>query len=157
MSIRIKSISKGNIEYFKKALKNLSRLTPFPEKAFIQFDKRIDNYSFLQKREEEVNLLAINDRNEIIGVLNGTGIEGGVGTIIWLLVSKKEKNKGLGSMMFKKACNLYIELGAHKVKLTVPEKGTTKFYEKQGMKLEGFHPNHWWGMDIWSMGIILKN
>ncbi len=102
----------------------------------------IDNWLFLIAKEND----------KINGVLLGTPLEGGVGTIIWLLVDKQNQNKGIGGLLFKEACSQYKKKGAHKVKLTVPDFEIVSFYIKQGMLLEGTHKNHWWGADFWAMG-----
>ena len=92
---------------------------------------------------------------ELAGVLLGSSPEGGVATIIWLMVDRRYQRRGFGSTLFKYACRLYREMGCHKIKLTVSQKNTIRFYEIQGMQVEGFHKNHWWKMDMWSLGKIL--
>ena len=96
--------------------------------------------------------LTANIDHSIEGVLLGTPVEGGVGTIIWVLVDTTKQKKGVGGQLFREACDRYRAMGAHKVKLTVPDRKTVNFYLKQGMQLEGEHKNHWWGADFWAMG-----
>ena len=151
MIANVTALKYADIEVFKKAVITLSRQTPFPDQAFNNFDRIVNEFDFKQYLNFNVNLLLKNQDGEILGVVNGTGIEGGVGTIIWLLIDSRFKKLGFGSILFKSACEKYKELGAHKIKLTVPEKTTVEFYKKQNMLLEGFHPNHWWNMDMWSM------
>jgi GNAT superfamily N-acetyltransferase len=111
-----------------------------------KIEKEIGNWLFLT---------AVDDGNDINGLILGTPPEGGVGTIIWVLVNNNNQQKGIGSHLFNYAKLWYKQKGAHKIKLTVPDKKTVNFYLKQGMKLEGEHLNHWWNNDFWSMGIDL--
>jgi GNAT superfamily N-acetyltransferase len=90
-----------------------------------------------------------------VGLILGTPPEGGVGTIIWVLVDAGTQGKGIGRLLFEKACDEYRKKGSHKVKLTVPDEKTVRFYEKVGMTLEGVHRMHWWKSDFWAMGKIL--
>ncbi|QNL20592.1 GNAT family N-acetyltransferase [Hyphobacterium sp. CCMP332] len=108
----------------------------------------------VKSSKDWVFLLAL-DENKPSGVILGTPVEGGVGTIIWVLVDNTNQKKGIGTALFHEACKLYKEKKAHKVKLTVPNRRTVEFYEKVGMVLEGEHKNHWWGNDFWSMGLQL--
>ena len=62
----------------------------------------------------------------------------------------------VGKALFAEAVKAYREKGAHKIKLTVPQEETVRFYEKQGMELEGVHRNHWWNHDFWAMGINIE-
>ena len=103
-----------------------------------------DNWIFLE---------AVDEKDIIIGILMGTPLEGGVGTIIWVLVDNNYQKKGIGRDLFQNAINLYKLKGGHKVKLTVPDEKTTDFYKKNGMRVEGFHSNHWWKQDFWALGI----
>src|SRR5258705_4668971 len=48
--------------------------------------------------------LMAKDNNKTDGILLGAPVEGGVGTIIWVLVDKQSQNKGIGSLLFKEAC-----------------------------------------------------
>jgi ribosomal protein S18 acetylase RimI-like enzyme len=105
----------------------------------------LDSWVFIEAR----------DQDKLEGIVLGTPVEGGVGTIIWLLVSDNNQRQGTGSILFEEACRVYKGKGAHKVKLTVPDEATTGFYIKQGMILEGLHKNHWWNCDFWAMGIQL--
>jgi len=111
-----------------------------------KIDNQISKYLFLRAK---------NENGETLGLVLGTPTEGGVGTIVWLLVNKKFQNQKVGSELFKEAVNWYKERNAHKLKLTVPEESTTKFYIKQGMMIEGEHKNHWWKNDYWTMGLFI--
>lgn len=90
-----------------------------------------------------------------IGLVSGPSPEGGVGTIIWMLVSENYRNKKIGKHLLLHACQFYQHLGCHKLKLTAPSERAKEFYLKQGMILEGFHPNHWWKTDFWSLSKII--
>jgi GNAT superfamily N-acetyltransferase len=94
-------------------------------------------------------------RTEVAGVLICTQPEGGVATILWLIVGKNYRGGGLGSDLFQKACQWAKTAGCHKIKLTAASKEAVRFYTQLGMKVEGFHRDHWWHMDFWSLGIQL--
>jgi len=110
-----------------------------------KIEERITNNS-------DLLLLAWND-NQPAGLVSGTHPEGGVGTIIWLLVDEKYRGKNIGKELLKQALQYYRDHGCHKLKLTAPSKQAKDFYLAQGMKLEGFHENHWYKTDFWALGI----
>jgi ribosomal protein S18 acetylase RimI-like enzyme len=107
-------------------------------------------------RDNRYLLLAAREERELIGVVIGTPPEGGVGTIQWLLIVPSSRGEGVGRRLFEAACGRFRSLGCHKIKLTAPNQKAVKFYEKQGMKVEGFHPDHWWHRDFWSLGKKLQ-
>ncbi len=153
--MEIIGISSAEAEKYLDALNDLIVTTiKLPEAAIQHYINQwtidrmkscVDSWVFIEAREQD----------KLEGVVLGTPVEGGVGTIIWLLVNNHKQKKGVGSILFREACRIYKEKGAHKVKLTVPDELTIDFYVKQGMKLEGVHKNHWWNCDFWAMGIQL--
>jgi RimJ/RimL family protein N-acetyltransferase len=145
----------AEIRNYVEALARLIKSTVnLPDSAIQHFAKEWTDERMKSCISTWVFLMA-RDQGEIIGVLLGTPVEGGVGTIIWVLVDKSKQKQGIGGILFKEACEIYKDKGSHKVKLTVPDEQTTKFYIKLGMQLEGVHRNHWWHVDFWSMGIQL--
>lgn len=90
-----------------------------------------------------------------VGIVSGPPPEGGVGTIVWLLIQEKMRGAHVGSTLFKLACDYYKSIHCHKLKLTAPSQKARDFYHKVGMQEEGFHPQHWWNADYWSFGIKL--
>jgi GNAT superfamily N-acetyltransferase len=101
--------------------------------------------------------LTVWNGDELQGFVVGNAPESGVATIIWLLVKKPYQSQGVGAVLFKRACELYKERGAHKVKLTASVERARDFYVNQGMQEEGFHPEHWWRVDFWVLGKILDD
>ena len=125
----------------------------FPEEALRHYRETWTDEEIAQRAQsQEYVLLAARKDGELIGILIGTPPEGGVGTVPWLLVSPKCRGQGIGNRMFDEACSRYRAMGCHKVKLTAPNKRAVRFYEKQGMRVEGFHANHWWRLDFWALG-----
>jgi ribosomal protein S18 acetylase RimI-like enzyme len=125
----------------------------FPEQALGYFRDSLTVDSIAQQAQNPKQvLLAARRKGELVGLLLGTPPEGGVATIVWVLVAPECRREGIGCQMFQEACRRYRDLGCHKVKLTVPNEQTVQFYEKQGMQVEGFHANHWWHVDFWSLG-----
>ena len=148
-------LDKQDSNYFLQALNELvNENINLPKKA-------IDHYLSLWDVEKiksvsgQYVLIVAKENEKIIGLVLGTPPEGGVGTIIWVLVSQEYQKTGIGQQLMNKAIYTYKEKGAHKIKLTVPDEGTVKFYEKLGMIVEGHHVNHWWNHDFWAMGLII--
>lgn len=154
MSIAISPIQPGQAETVRNLLIKISTESfDFPGEALQSYWQAwtVETIGRCAQNARQV-LLAVWDGTEPVGLLLGTPPEGGVATIIWMLVAGKYRSQGIGGRMFKEACTRYKAIDCHKVKLTVPTEAAKKFYEKQGMVVEGFHPNHWWGKDFWSMG-----
>ncbi|CAN5375598.1 hypothetical protein BH09BAC3_BH09BAC3_13160 [soil metagenome] len=153
--MEIKQVSTDEVGEFHSALSCLIRSTmQLPDVALDHYTHQwselklktcLDSWLFLVAKEND----------KIAGLVLATPVEGGVGTIIWLLVDSDVQKKGLGTSLFNEACKIYKSKGAHKLKLTVPDESTTSFYIKQGMILEGIHRKHWWKNDFWAMGIQL--
>jgi ribosomal protein S18 acetylase RimI-like enzyme len=91
----------------------------------------------------------------VAGLLYGSAMEGGVGTILWLGVDEACRGNAVGRALLDATEAFYAGTGGHKIKLfcnTVPAR---RFYEHCGYQVEGFHPRHWWGMNCWSIGKVL--
>ena len=152
--IEIKEVSQSEISQYLFALRSLINSNiNLPEEAKNSYVSQWDEEKISLQLNKWLFLSSQDEDNSTVGVLLGTPIEGGVGTIIWVLVDKKAQNKRIGSQLFRKASDWYKNKGAHKLKLTVPEEKTVEFYTKQGMAVEGEHTNHWWNHKFWSMGL----
>lgn len=91
-----------------------------------------------------------------VGLLFGAPPENtGVGTIIWLGVAEGQRGAGLGTQLMQAAFGAYRERGCHKVKIYTETEAAKAFYVKLGMEVEGFHPQHWWRVNFWSLGVQL--
>src|SRR6266545_747920 len=93
--------------------------------------------------------------DELIGLVSGAAPEGGVGTVMWLLVDARWRGRRAGRALYDASCRAYRDLGAHKMKLTAPSERAKGFYEICGMRLEGVHPNHWYHATFFSLGVVL--
>jgi GNAT superfamily N-acetyltransferase len=154
--IEIREINLSDTESYLDSLRRLIDTTiNLPSKAKDSYKKQWNSDAIKKQFGNSLFLIALDESNSIVGLILGTPSEGGVGTIIWVLVDKNQQHHGLGTKMFEQAKEWYIQKGAHKIKLTVPDKSTVSFYLKQGMIIEGEHPNHWWNNNFWSMGLIL--
>jgi GNAT superfamily N-acetyltransferase len=154
--IIIKEVGQSDSEAYLNSLKKLIDETiDLPQKAKDSLKNQWNFESINRQIGSWLFLVAADDANSINGLILGTSIEGGVGTIVWLLVDRNLQQKGLGTKLFEAAKVWYKLKGAHKIKLTVPDKSTVGFYLKQGMTLEGEHLDHWWNHNFWSMGVIL--
>lgn len=156
MKPQIRKVKLNELDEFCDVLMKLAHGTGYFPKEAIDHYKKSLSASYLRENLNKFILLAAIMDGEVIGVLYGTPQEGGVGTIVWLLVDPKYQKTGLGKNFFSLALKEYKKKGCHKLKLTVPKEEIIYFYTKQGMQLEGTHLNHWWNMTIWSMGITIK-
>ncbi len=91
----------------------------------------------------------------ITGVVLCSRPEGGVATIIWLIVGEAHQGAGQGVLLLQAACDWARRQGCHKIKLTASSPDAIRFYERNGMDVEGYHPSHWWSIDFWSLGMQL--
>lgn len=126
--------------------------TYFPQEAKAVYLKslNIDNLKNKLITGNEIILLA-ESQSQICGFLFGGVPEGGIGTIIWLIVGSDYQGLGIGSLLLKSCITTYQGLNTHKVKLTVHDNRALKFYLREGFSIEGHHPNHWWGIDFYSL------
>ena len=156
MNLKIESLLPSDAREFSRALNLFAEGSGFSQAALEQYNQRwtAETIAFAAEKKEGI-LLAAKETGEIIGLVMGTPPEGGVATIIWLLVSPDHIRKGIGRMLFLEACHQYRSIGCHKVKLTTTSRKAVGFYKTQGMQIEGYHPEHWWHMDFWSLGILL--
>lgn len=92
---------------------------------------------------------------QAVGLLFGAPEDSGVGTIIWLGVADSQRGSGLGAKLMRAAFADYKARGCHKVKVYTETQTAKQFYLKLGMKEEGFHPQHWWQVNFWSLGMQL--
>ena len=151
--IDIKEVNADNAESYVLSLSSLIESTiKLPIEAKDSYKQQWSTEKLITQIGKWLFLIATDENNNTIGVILGTPIEGGVGTIIWVLVDNTSQQKRVGSQLFEIAKEWYKNKGAHKIKLTVPDRETVEFYTKQGMVLEGEHLNHWWNADFWSMG-----
>lgn len=122
----------------------------FPEEALFEYNRpeRISKNIIMSARDRE--------NRSLLGVLACLPPEGGVMTILWLIVSPEYRKHGIGSILLDAACGIAINSGCHKIKLTTNSKEAVNFYKKKGMIIEGVLKNHWWHMDFWSMGKFLN-
>lgn len=128
----------------------------FPREAVTDYLKPWTPDAVISRLERDDGvLIAAFAADEAIGLVSGTGPEGGVGTIIWLLVDTPWRGHKAGRALYRAAFDAYRALGAHKMKLTAPSEEAKRFYEGCGMRVEGVHPKHWYGMDFISLGVTL--
>jgi ribosomal protein S18 acetylase RimI-like enzyme len=128
----------------------------FPSVALEHFRQSFTDRQLAKRIKSSDGPIFIASKNGCLaGVLVGSLPEGGVGTIIWLIVSSEFRGLGAGKALFKQACKTYHSMGCHKVKLTATTPEAVKFYKKLGMSVEGQHISHWWMLDFWSLGKLL--
>ena len=130
--------------------------TDFSNEAIAYYQASVFKPELITQRLDQLVALWSFGDGAKTGILYGTPPEGGVATIVWLLVDPKFQGEGIGAQLYQEAVLRYKEMGAHKIKLNTPSERAARFYERVGMKLEGFHPAHWWKADSWSMGMELE-
>ncbi|MBO6556827.1 MAG: GNAT family N-acetyltransferase [Pseudomonadales bacterium] len=143
-------------QYLNKLGEFIRESIELPEKALTHYAHQFNEQQVAELSELWLFLVCVSETGEIEGLILGSPQEGGVATIVWLLVSKNSQGLGLGKKLFANACDHYRRKGAHKLKLTTSEETTTNYYKTLGMRLEGIHKNHWWEHDFWAMGLDLN-
>lgn len=154
--VEISRVSLSEVSEYTARLHELVVSTiDLPTEALEKYNTTWSEKTISNSLEELVLVKAVAD-SAIVGVVLGVKPEAGVGTIIWVLVDGQTQKGGIGSKMLDYAFRQYRNKGAHKVKLTAPAKEIVGFYEKNGMQLEGFFPNHWYNRDFWQLGKTLN-
>lgn len=126
----------------------------FPDRALAYFRETLVGEELERRvREPNVPFFLARIGSELVGVAVGAKPEGGVGTIVWLIVSPDHRGEGIGTRLFAEIAETYRSLGCHKMKLTASTVQARTFYERMGMNVEGHLKKHWWGMDFWSLGM----
>ncbi len=120
----------------------------FPEEAVRHFRASINTPPH--------TIIGAKIHDEVVGVIVCLPPEGGVMTVQWLVVSRGFRGQGVGTRLFDEACRLAIRSGCHKIKLTVTTPESVDFYRHRGMTIEGVFKDHWWHLDFWAMGKVLR-
>ena len=160
MRTGISIVRPGNVHEIRVLYEQLVvEMYPSPDarKYFLQQWKEQDLSEACRVDAECVVISASDDLETVIGFLYGGRLEGGVGTVFWLGVDPGHRRNGIGHDLLVQAEIDFADRGAHKVKLFCNTSMARKFYLRCGYQEEGFHPNHWWNMDCWSMGKSLSN
>ena len=128
----------------------------FPEDAINKYkeDWQEDSVYKAVANKDKVMIVA-KYKSRIIGLLFGSSLNGGVGSIIWVAVSRDQRGRGIGKLLCEKAENEYRNKGAHKIVLYTETLSGKRFYERIGYVHEGTHPKHWWGIDHYCLAKIL--
>ena len=153
MSVEIRTVQPAEGAEVASVLQALiARELAFPAEALRHFQKQWTAVGIDEASRGGRHVLRVAWQEErIVGVLVGMPPEGGVGTIIWALVDGEHQRRGIGARLMAESFAAYRGIGAHKVKLTAPNRAAVSFYERAGMRVEGHHPNHWWRMEFWSL------
>lgn len=126
----------------------------FPEEAMRHYRGSLTGGEFTRRVQDPRQvLLAARRQGQMVGVVAGSAPEGGVATIVWLLVTAGARGSGLGTRLFLEACARYRAMGCHKIKLMATSPDAVRFYERCGMSVEGYHPDHWWHLNFWALGM----
>ncbi len=155
----VENLTGKDIRKTKKLFDNIlddTFITTFPQIAIDKYkqDWQEKNIKNAIDDKEKVMIIAKMD-NEIVGLLFGSGLNGGVGNIIWIAVSSEYRGTGVGKLLCEKAEKEYQKKNAHKIVLYTETASGKKFYERIGYSHEGTHPKHWWGVDHFCMAKIL--
>lgn len=80
---------------------------------------------------------------------------GGVVEIHWLMTDKNHQNKGLASAMLKFIDQLFVDQGAHLLRLGA-DKRNLDFYQKRGYEIIGHIDEHYFGTEDYLMAKTLQ-
>lgn len=142
------------IHFFNKNL--VTSFPYFSNKARASYSEVFHPENIKQKIASNREIIYIAKTNtETKGLIFGSPPEGGIGTIIWLMVDAQHQGQGIGLCLLKKSIEIYQSLGTHKIKLTVHDKRALKFYLREGFVIEGHHLNHWWNLDFHSLALMI--
>ncbi len=141
--------------FFQESLQlNFSYL---PKEAHFHFQAPWKIDKLIPRLENPSGLLICAwENDQIIGLVYGTGPEGGVGTIIWLMVHPDYQNQHIGKELLSQAKSHYKNQNAHKIKLTVHDERAMKFYERENFIKEALHKKHWWELDFWALSYFIR-
>ena len=128
--------------------------------CFSDFSPSLANYFLAYWTPEKLTQLACH-KNSLLcqtdeGLIIVSPPEGGVATILWLLVDPAHQKKGCGRRLLGQAIAHYQKQKCHKLKVMAPSLTAVHYYEHNGFKTEGFHPTHWAECDFWSLGKFIQ-
>ncbi len=158
--IKILEISNNMVSeaasFFQKRLADTFSRT-FPSEAVNKYsdDFMLENLAQHIKADDRVNIAAL-IQNDIVGIMFGSHINGGVASVIWIAVHPDIKGRGIGRILMEETFRKYNALGAHKLVLYTETEDAKIFYEKIGMTVEGIHPKHWWGIKHYCLAMELQ-
>jgi ribosomal protein S18 acetylase RimI-like enzyme len=105
--------------------------------------------------EKEGNIIA-EDNGEIVGYLK-YHYRGGVMEIVAIIVAHRKQQQGVGTALMKKAENMALAEGAHKLYLiTSYGERAIKFYKSLGFKKTGIVKNHYRRVDMTELSKIIR-
>jgi GNAT superfamily N-acetyltransferase len=158
MSVKFCKPTNAHVEQVEQLfIKTLTGHFPmYTADALSAYRKAWTREKILQKINDQTDfLLCAWDGDNPVGLISGPSPEGGVATIVWLLVDTDYQGKKIGSQLLAQASQYYKSIGCHKLKLTAPSEKARDFYLREGMVQEGFFPSHWWKADFWALGMPL--
>lgn len=127
-----------------------------------QFNKKewplanIENFGHDVDWNSKYFILNCIDKNRIIGTL-GIKIEGGVGYIGTMIVSKDERGKGVGMKLMTNAIDIAKKEKVHKIYLQTGKNWKSiQFYKKFGYEITGQLTNHYFNQDFVELTLFIK-
>lgn len=147
MKIVLKKINPVNYSFKKKILHFFNNLSFFKKKHKKYIIQEIKNKFYFSNK---FFIIAKID-SVVVGLIIATKPEGGVGTILWLIVKKSHYKKGIGTILIKKIIKEYKNNKAHKIKVTTPIKVNINFYKKFNFEVECYLKKHWWKKNFWQL------
>jgi GNAT superfamily N-acetyltransferase len=147
LKIILKKINNDNYIIKKKILFFFKDLPFFKKKQKKYFIQQINSKFYFHNK---IFVIAMFE-SVIVGLAIATKPEGGVGTILWLIVKKSHYKKGIGTILIKKIIKEYKNNKAHKIKITTPIKKNINFYKKFSFEIECYLKKHWWKKNFWQL------
>lgn len=134
------------LNFFKE---NLEILFPdLPLEAKEVYISSFKNILSIEKIDKVV-LLGAFDKEKLVGFLLGGSPEGGIGTIVWLMVKEECQKKGIGVRLLIKAEDVYKLYHCHKIRVFTYNALVKNFYEKNSFVTSTLHKDYWWRKDFW--------
>lgn len=128
----------------------------FSADAIQAYREKYDRALFEQRvAAQDAVIAAMILDQQVIGLVIGGAPNGGVASLDWVVVAPGHQGQGLGQQLVAGALASYRNRGAHKVVLYTETESARQFYERCGMTCEGVHPQHWWGLTHYCMGVVL--
>ena len=145
--LSVRAASAGRAAAFFHASLQDTFADTFPPEAIAKYrdDFSAEKLTDQVSMGDRVLLTAVLD-HAIVGIMFGGPSNGGIAHIIWLAVAPGLRSRGIGRKLVEAAFRRYRDVGVHKLVVYTETEAARRFYERVGMRLEGTHPNHWWGV-----------
>lgn len=153
-TISIKQIGLDEFDQFYDVFEsNTRKLFPEYKDEAIEIMLKSDSRSALKKKLKAKQVMIITGlvSDKIAACIITDRLHyGGVAELHWLMTSPSHQHKGLASNILKYVDQIFLEQGAHKLKLYA-DKRNLDFYQKRGYEIVGKIDEHYFGTEDYIM------